>query len=389
MKYVALGKSRSITALTDATPQIIQLMNYILTLLALSLFTVTQAQKKARFYVGTQARGTESVITLCELDLVNGQVTRITAFGGVIGPGYVSLSPDKKYLYSANQDNSISAFAVGNDGTLALLGTQPDAGRNPCHVSVHPSGKMAFLANYGSGSWAAYPIDRAGKLLPATANFQFSGSGPDKSRQEKPHAHCAVPSPNGRNVYVTDLGTDRVMNYTVDIITGRVLPNAAQPEFSTKPGAGPRHLVVHSTGNFLYLLNELHTSLTAYALDSQGKATELQTLPTVPADYKENNTSAAIREHPNGRFIYVSNRGYDSIHGYELLKDGTMKSIGEVREGIATPRDFNFDPSGRFLVVGNQKSNDLTVYKVDPKTGKLSFLSKSITLKDPICFQFL
>lgn len=389
MKYVASGKSRSITSLTKRLSQIIQSMKYILTLLAFALFTTTQAQKNPRFYVGTQARGTESVITLCELDVADGQVTKIASFDDVVGPGYISLSPDKKYLYSVNQDNTISAFGVGKGGTLALLGSQPDAGKNPCYVSVHPSGNMAFLANYGSGSWAAYPIESDGKLLPAIANFQFTGSGPNPSRQEKPHAHCAVPSPNGQNVYVTDLGTDRVMNYTVDVKTGHVLPNAAQPDFSTKPGAGPRHLVVHSTGKYLYLLNELHTSLSTYALDRQGKATELQTLPTVPADYKEQNTSAAIREHPNGRFIYVSNRGYDSIHGYELLKDGTLKSIGEVREGIATPRDFNIDPSGKFMVVGNQKTNDLTVYKVDPKTGKLTFLSKSISLKDPICFQFL
>ncbi len=339
-------------------------------MLALTAFAGAQAQKNARFYVGTQASGAESVITLCELDLTSGEVTKVDAFGGVKGPGYLSLSPTRKHLYSVNQDNTISAFSVGTGGRLQLLGSQPDPGRNPCHVSVHPSGKMAFLASYGSGSWAAYPIDREGKLLPATADFQFEGSGPNKSRQEKPHAHCVVPSPNERDVYVTDLGTDRVMNYTVNAKTGKVAPNALQPYFSTKPGAGPRHLVVHTTGRFLYLLNEMHTTLSTFALDDHGAATELQTLPTVPADYKEKNTSAAIREHPNGRFIYVSNRGYDSVHGFEILQDGTLKSIGEVREGIATPRDFNIDPSGKFMVVGNQKTNDLTVYRVNPKTGE-------------------
>lgn len=364
-------------------------MKHILTLLAFFLFSGVQAQKKARFYVGTQASGAASVITLCELNLANGQVAKVATFGGLVGPGYVSISLDKKQLYSVNQDNTIAAFAVGSDGTLTYLNSQPDTGENPCHVSVHPSGRMAFLANYGSGSWAAYPLDRAGKLLPATANFQFTGSGPNPSRQEKSHVHCVEPSSNARDVYVTDLGTDRVMSYQVDVESGRVLPNPKQPYFSTRPGAGPRHLVVHSSGQFLYLLNELHASLSAYALDSEGAATELQTLPTVPADYEGKNTSAAIREHPNGRFIYVSNRGYDSIHGYEVLNDGTLKSIGEVREGLATPRDFNLDPSGNFMVVGNQKTNDLTIYRVEPKTGKLAYLGKSVALKDPICFQFL
>ena len=248
---------------------------------------------------------------------------------------------------------------------------------------------MAFLANYGSGSWAAYPVDESGKLLPASANFQFSGTGPDKSRQEIPHAHCAVPSPDGNFVYVTDLGTDRLMNYKIDQKTRQIVANPAQAYFSTKPGAGPRHLVIHPSGKYLYLLDEMHTTLMACAIDPKGVVTEIETVPTIPADFKEKNTSAAIRLHPNGKYVYVSNRGYHSIHGFEILKNGRLKSIGEVRQELDTPRDFNFDPSGKFMVVGNQKTNDLTVYRVDPKTGKMTFLRKSIALKEPICVQFL
>lgn len=364
-------------------------MRYLIMLLAMVVFAKSNAQDRARFYVGTGAKDTGSSISLCELTLKSGAVTVIDTFNNAVGPGYVTFSPDKKNLYSVNQDHTIAAFAVGKGGELTYLNSQFAEGQNPCHVSVHPSNRMAFLANYGSGSWAAYRLDEDGKLSGASDKFQFSGSGPDKSRQEKPHAHCVVPSPNGNFVYVSDLGTDRLMNYKIDKKTGQVVANPAQAYFSTKPGAGPRHLAIHSSGKYLYLLNEMHTSLTACAIDAQGVVTEIETVPTIPADFREKNTSAAIRLHPNGKYVYVSNRGYNSIHGFEILKNGKLKSVGEVRQELNTPRDFNFDPSGKFMIVGNQKTNDLTVFRVDPKTGQMTFLSKSIALKDPICVQFL
>jgi 6-phosphogluconolactonase len=365
-------------------------MKLTLAILIIALATAAQAQQPtARFYVGTGAKGPESAITLCELNLKNGTVSVVDTFHSVQGPGYVSLSPDQRYLYSVNQDHTIAAFGVGKGGTLTYLDKQPAEGVNPCHVSVHPSGKMAFLANYTSGTWAAYPIAANGEVEAASATFTFTGSGPDKSRQEKPHAHCALPSPNGKYVYISDLGTDRLMNYTVDAKSGKVLPNPAQNYFSTQPGAGPRHLAIHPSGRYLYLLNEMKSTLTACTVDANGVVKEIATVNTLPADFAGKNTSAAVRLHPNGKFVYASNRGYNAIHAYEIQKDGSLKSVGEVREALDTPRDFNFDPSGKFMVVGNQKTNDLVVYSVDPKTGKMTFLSKSIALKDPICFVFL
>ncbi|MPR35859.1 lactonase family protein [Salmonirosea aquatica] len=365
-------------------------MKLTLLILSIALAATAQAQPStARFYVGTGTKGPESAITLCELNLKDGTMSIVDTFHSVQGPGYVSLSPDQKYLYSVNQDHTIAAFAVGKGGTLTYLDKQPAEGVNPCHVSVHPSGKMAFLANYTSGTWAAYPIAANGGVEAASATFTFTGSGPDKSRQEKPHAHCAMPSPNGKYVYISDLGTDRLMNYVVDAKSGKVSPNPAQNYFSTQPGAGPRHLTFHPSGRYLYLLNEMKATLTVCAVDANGVVKEIETVNTVPADFSGKNTAAAVHVHPNGKFVYASNRGYNAIHAYEIQKDGSLKSAGEAREGISTPRDFNFDPSGRYMVVGNQTTNDLVVYKVDPKTGGMTFLSKSISLKDPICFVFL
>lgn len=365
-------------------------MKHFILLILLTATLTAQAQKStARFYVGTGSKSPGASITLCALDLKTGTISVVDTFNNVSGPGYVSLSPNQKYLYSVNQDHTIAAFAVGQGGTLTYLGKQPAEGVNPCHVSVHPSGKMAFLANYGSGTWAAFPIAANGAVKPASANFAFTGSGPDKARQTKPHAHCAVPSPNGKYVYVTDLGTDRLMNYTVDANSGQVLPNPAQSHLSTRPGEGPRHLAFHPSGKYLYLLTEMKATLLACAVDARGVVTKIETVSTLPTDFAGNNSAAAVRLHPNGRFVYVSNRGYNAIHGYEIQKNGSLKSIGELRDGIDVPRDFNLDPSGKFMVIGNQKTNDLTVYRVNPKSGKMTFLGKSIGLKDPICFEFL
>jgi 6-phosphogluconolactonase len=365
-------------------------MKYLFLLIASCVSIGVQAQKKSvRFYVGTSANDQESSITLCELDVKNGIITKIDTFNACVGPGYVRLSPDQKFLYAVNQGNTIASFGVGKGGTLTYLNRQNAEGVNPCHVSVHPSGKMAFLANYTSGSWAAYPISSNGKIEASTAKYQFAGSGPNKSRQEKPHAHCVLSTPNGKFVYVTDLGTDRLMNYTVDAAKGTVSPNPIQAYFYTEPGAGPRHFIIHPSGRFLYLLNELQATLIACTIDEQGVINEIETVETLPADFKGTNSSAAIRMHPNGRFVYVSNRGYNGIHAYEIQKNGSLKKVGEIQRGISTPRDFNIDPTGQFMVIGNQDTNNLLIYEVNPATGKLSYRSESVSITKPICIEFL
>lgn len=365
-------------------------MKYLFLLLAFTAFFSAQAQKKViRFYVGTSATDEESSITLCELDLKSGTITKIDTFNTCKGPGYLRLSPNQKYLYTANQDNTLASFKVKKDGSLTFLSRQGAEGVNPCHVSVHPSGQMAFLANYTSGSWAAYPITPDGKVQATSAKYSFTGSGPNKSRQDKPHAHCVLPTPNGKYVYVTDLGTDRLMNYKVDSEKGTMVPNPVQVYLYTEPGAGPRHFVIHPSGKFLYLLNELHSTVVACTIDDLGVVNEIATLPTLPADFKGTNTSAAIRLHPNGRFVYVSNRGYNAIHAYEIQANGSLKKVDEIRQGISTPRDFNLDPSGQFMIIGNQDTDNLLIYKVDPTTGKLMFIEASISIRKPICIEFL
>jgi len=341
-----------------------------------------------RFMIGSTDKSDSSGVRYAVLNAETGEISFKGFTATAPSPGYIAFSPDKKALFVVTGDNKISSYGFA-DGQLTFIGSQPADGLNPCHVSVDPSGKMAFLANYSDGSFSAYGIEEGFRLTPAVYTEKYEGSGPNEGRQKSPHAHCAVVTPNGKYVYVTDLGTDKVMNYVIDASDRKTEPNAAQQFFSVKPGAGPRHLAVHPDGQWLYLINELDATITAASIAEDGSLTELGTYPTLPAGYSEpSNTSAAIRLHPNGKFVYVSNRGYDAVHGFRIEAGGTLTKVNEVREKIAAPRDFNLDPSGKFMVVGNQKTNDLTLLTVDPETGVLTYKSTSGNIAGPSCFEF-
>ena len=360
----------------------------IVILILACVMTFSFQNKTIPFYIGTGDKGPNSSISLCELDLSSGKITLVDTFNNCAGPGYVAISPNKKSLYAVSSDHKITAFAIGSDKKLSYLNSQPSEGLNPCHVSVDPSGKMAFVANYTGGSFSAYLLQQDGKVNPATYTEQYVGTGPNTKRQEKAHAHFATASPDGKYVYVTDLGSDKIMNYVPDYKTGKLTPNPAQPFFSAKPGSGPRHLIIHPSGKSLFLLNELEATLTACAIDKKGAITSLETYQTVPAGIT-GNTSSAIHLHPNGKFVYVSNRGHNSISAFKILADGKLEKIDEITKSISIPRDFNIDPSGKYMVVANQDKDNLVVYTVDSKTGKLTFLHESISVKAPICIAFL
>ncbi|TLU98838.1 lactonase family protein [Dyadobacter luticola] len=365
-------------------------LSLLAALCILSVVMVSFQDKTIPFYVGTGDKGAGSSISLCELNLSTGQITLVDTFNNCMAPGYVAVAPNKKNLYAISSDNKVSAFSIGGDKKLTYLNSQPSEGTGPCHVSVDPSGKMIFVSNYGGGAFAAYTLQADGKIAPATYKEQYTGKGPNEKRQEKAHAHFATASPDGKYVYVTDLGSDKVMNYVLDAKNGKLTPNPAQPFFSGKPGAGPRHLIIHPSGKSLFLLNELEASLTSCTIGKNGVITAVKTYPTIPADYNgPTNTSAAIHLHPNGKFVYVSNRGHNSISGFKILPNGELEMIDQQTKSISTPRDFNIDPSGKYMVVANQSTDNLVVYDVDAATGKFAFKAESIGVKAPICVAFL
>lgn len=364
-------------------------MKYALILLVVGLTGFFSGKERSiRFLIGTTDNADGAGVHFASLDPGSGEVSFQGVSKTAPGPGYIAFSPDKKGLFVVTGDHAISSYRVSPD-QLTLVSTQPAEGLNPCHVSVLPSGKMAFLANYSDGSFSAYNVKEGFALSAPVFKDRYEGRGPNERRQEKPHAHCAVVSPDGRFVYVADLGTDKLMNYRVDGAKSKVEANPAQAFFSVKAGSGPRHLVIHPKGKWLYLLNELDATLTAASVDANGVVTLIDSYATLPADYNEpGNTSAAIRLHPNGKFVYVSNRGYDAVTGFRIEPDGRLTKVTEAREQIAVPRDFNIDPSGKFMVVGNLKTNNLTIFTVDPRTGALSYKSTSGKVPSPSCIAF-
>ncbi|MCE7066315.1 lactonase family protein [Dyadobacter sp. CY326] len=361
----------------------------VVTLLIAGFASVSFQDKTIPLYIGTQDKGANSSVSLCELNTSTGQITLIDTFNNCVGPGYVAISPNKKNLYAVGGDK-IVAFAIGGDNKLTYLNSELSAGAGPCHVAVHPSGKSAYVANYGGGSFTAYDLQPDGKVTAPVFTEQYSGTGPNEKRQDKAHAHFATASPDGKYVYVTDLGSDKILNYLADNKGGALKPNPAQPFFAGKPGAGPRHLILHPSGKSLFLLNELDATITSCSIDKNGVIKALNSYPTIPADYSgPTNTSAAIHLHPNGKFVYVSNRGHNSITGFKIGANGALEMIDQQTKSIATPRDFNFDPSGKFMIVANQATDNLVVYDVDAASGKLRFKRESIGVKSPICVAFL
>jgi 6-phosphogluconolactonase len=284
----------------------------------------------------------------------------------------------------------VTAFAVDPDtGGITLLNRQSSCGVSPPYVSVHPSGRYAFAANYASGHVCALPIHDDGTLGEATSVILHAGSGPVPNRQAGPHAHFITPDPTGRYVLACDLGIDKVMVYRFDPDDGKLAPN--DPPFAAlPPGSGPRHLAFHPGGGFVYVINEIASTLSAFAYDgAQGAMQLLQTISTLPEGFGESNSCAQIVAHPNGRFVYGSNRGHDSIASFAVDETtGRLTPIGHEPTRGKTPRNFNLDPSGAFLYAANQESDTIVVFRVDADTGRLTPTGDVIENPNPVCVIF-
>jgi 6-phosphogluconolactonase len=318
-------------------------------------------------------------------------------------PSFLAVHSNGKYLYAVNElDNfggqksgALSAFSIDTKtGKLTLLNQAPTQGGGPCHVSLDKTGKYVLVANYGGGSVAAFPIREDGGLAAASAFVQHSGSGVDKEHQERPHAHWIATSPDNRYALAADLGLDEVLIYRFDSAKGSLTPN--NPPFAKlNPGSGPRHLAFHPNGKFAYLLTEMEDSVTAFAYKaSNGSLSQLQTvsaLSTLRKDYKGPKEAAEIAVHPNGKFLYASNRaGIDTISLFSIDPvKGTLNLKNEYPTMGKTPRNFAIDPTGKFLLAANQESNNIVVFRVDPITGALSPTGDVVEVPAPVCVTFL
>ncbi|MFC5411453.1 lactonase family protein [Larkinella bovis] len=369
-------------------------MKKLFTLTALLVCFMVHAQSpKEILYVGTYStRGSEGVYVL-EFDRANGSLKQIQTVSNAKSPSFLAIHPTGNYLYSVNEgaanSGGVSSYTIEpKTGRLTMMNQQSSHGRGPCHIAIDQTGKLAFVSNYGGGTFTVLPIRNDGTLGLATDTLKYEGKGTHPQRQEKAHIHSATVSPNNRFVYVCDLGTDKVYIYEFDKASGKVKP-AATPYASVSPGSGPRHIAIHPNGKYLYLVEELTSTVATFALNSKtGALTLLQdNVKTLPADFTGKNTSADIHTDPKGKFLFHSNRGYDALAILSIANDGKVSLIGQQPTEGKTPRNFLVDPKGEYVFAANQDTDNIVVYKLDGKTGKLTPTGTQLNVPSPVCLK--
>ncbi|MHC2991418.1 hypothetical protein OB13_07400 [Pontibacter sp. HJ8] len=349
-------------------------------------------------YVGSYAGPDQEGIWLYNLNPETGELARVKGFKAGPNPSYLALDEARRYLYAVNEtgdyqgknSGAVSAFAVDRQtGDLTLLNQVPSEGGAPCHISFGNAGKTVLVANYMGGNVAAFPVQENGSLGETQSVQQHKGAGPDKDRQEAAHAHYIGQSPDSKYVFAVDLGIDQVLGYRLDSRTGALSPNEPTVAFATKPGAGPRHMVFHPGGRYAYVINELNSTMTALAYDGEkGTFSEVKSISTLPADSKGENSCAAVKVSPDGKFLYGSNRGHNSIVVYAI--DGSTGKLTLVQHqdtGGDWPRDFTIDLTGNVLLVANERSNNIVTYKIDKASGKLTPTGHRVEVQKPVCLQ--
>lgn len=350
-------------------------------------------------YVGTYTtRGAEGIYAY-RFDPASGDLAPLGVAARTENPTFLAIAPNARYLYAANEvseldgqpGGAISAFSINPDtGTLTFLNRQPSHGTAPCHVAVDQSGRFVLAANYGSGSASILPVQEDGRLGEASDVVQHQGFGPNERRQQGPHAHSVTLSPDNRFAFVADLGIDRMMIYRLDLDEGRLLPNDP-PWAETYPGAGPRHFGFHPNGQYAYVVNELGSSVTAFAYDAdRGALREMQTLSTLPDRFGGRNTCADMHISASGKYLYGSNRGHDSIAIFSIDPDtGLLTPIGHESTRGKAPRNFGLDPSGSFLLAANQDTNNIVAFRVDRETGLLTATGHQTQVPAPVCIRWV
>lgn len=358
-------------------------------------------------YVGTYTRGKSpgKGIYLFRLQTENLEVSQnitLVPLGLAVetpNPSFIDFDVKRRLLLAVNEidefdgkpTGAVSAFSIDRaTGRLTLLNQRPSMGTGPCHLVLDKEKRNVLVANYGSGSVAVLPVGSDGRLGTASSVVQHSGKSIHPQRQTGPHAHCMTLDPANHFAFVCDLGLDKILTYRFDAQRGRLTPG--EPSFtSIKPGAGPRHMVFRRDGRFAYVVNELSSTITAFGYDgTAGVLKELQTVSTVPAYFDGANTGAEIDVHPSGKYLYVSNRGHNSVVLFSVDPEkGTLTYIEEQGTGGSTPRHFGIEPSAQHLAIANQGSDTVLVCRIDAGNGRLKPSGVFASVPSPVCVKFL
>lgn len=346
---------------------------------------------KQHVYIGTYTGAKSKGIYRAEFDPATGKLSPAELAAEIPSPSFLNIHPNGQFLYAADAEGSpkggVAAFAIDRStGQLTRLGRTAACGSGPCYVAVDHAGKSVLAASYGTGTVAALAIRGDGSVADAAEVIQQR----DPGSAAQPHAHSINVDANNRFAVCADLGLNQLLVYRLDAEQAKLTPN--DPPFTrVKPGSGPRHFAFHPSGKLAYSNMEHTSQVIALAYDpAKGTLAELQTLSTLPADFQGNNSTAEIQVHPNGRFVYVSNRGHDSIAMFAIAADtGHMTALGHQVTGGKTPRNFRIDLSGKYLLAANQGSDSVVVFRLDGESGKLTPTGEKIEVGAPVCLKFV
>lgn len=350
-------------------------------------------------YVGTYTGPVSKGIYAFRFASATGRLTALGLAAETPNPSFLAVHPSRNFLYAVNEvgefggrkSGAVGAFAIDRaTGRLTLLNQVSSRGEGPCHLSLDRAGKYVLVANYGGGSVAALPVLEDGRLGEATGFVQHKGKSINPQRQEGPHAHAIEAAPDNRFVLAADLGLDRILVYRFDSEKGTLRPNDP-PHAPLAPGAGPRHFAFSPDGRFLYVLNELASTMTVKAYDAQrGVLTEVETLSTLPGGFEGENYTAEVVAHPSGKFLYGSNRGHDSIVVFAVeAATGRIRPVEHVSTQGKWPRNFAVDPTGATLIAANQRSDNLVVFRIASQTGRLTPAGHGVEVPSPACVTFV
>ncbi len=352
-------------------------------------------------YLGTYTGEKSQGIYRARLDLGTGTVTEPELAAATANPSFLAVHPTRALLYAVNETGSfgdrktgsVCAYAIeAQTGALTLLNQESSGGSGPAHLSVDPSGRAVLVANYGGGSVASLPIAADGRLRPAASVIAHEGASVHPKRQTKPYAHAIKVAPGGALAYAADLGADRLFVYRLDPSTATLTP-ASPASVAVTPGSGPRHLAFHPRAPYLYVINELGLTVTAYRRDpATGGLTEVQTASTLPTGQAASPSfsTAEVVVHPSGRFLYGSNRGHDTIVVYAIDEaTGRLTLVQHEPTQGSTPRGFGIDPTGRYLLAGNQRSDSVVVFRIDASTGRLTPTGQTLKVGSPVSVVFV
>ncbi len=355
--------------------------------------------EQLRFYIGTYTNGESEGIYTSQLNRQTGELTPPVLVGETANPSFLAVHPSGDFLYAVGEVSSFDGQKSGavtawkidqSSGQLEFLGQDPTGGAGPCHLSVDTAGRTLLIANYGGGSVSTRAVFHDGTLGDQVSFWQHSGASVDPARQNAPHAHSINLDRDNRFAFVADLGLDQILVYQFEPVRGELRQHAKFPHVKLHPGAGPRHFSFHPSGEYAYVINELDSTITAFRYDTRsGRLEAIQTIGTLPDDFSGRNHTAEVVVHPNGHFVYGSNRGHDSIAVFRVdPESGKLEQVQIEPTQGKTPRNFAIDPTGNFLLAENQDSDTIVVFRIDSTSGQLNDTGHQLEVPSPVCVKF-